>query len=96
MIGVDQYARGLCTSGEAFPVNYKARVVFECARQFITGEGACAVGSVGPSVQRDVIHGNPVMVMIFPNSSLQISPSASLLSSQNLSHSQASEILARS
>ena len=96
MVGIDQYARGLCTNGEAFPVSYKARIVFECARQFITGEGACAIGSVGPSVQRDVIHGSPVMVMIFDNSSLQISPSASLLSSQNLSHSQSMSLLAAS
>lgn len=96
MVGVDQYARGLATNGSAFPISYKATVVFECARQFITGEGACSIGARGPSVQRDMIHGEPVMVQVFSNSSLQISPSASLLSSQNLSHSQSQEILARS
>jgi hypothetical protein len=96
MVGLDAYARGLATNGSAFPISYKATVVFESARQFISGEGACSISSRGAAVQRDIIHGTPVMVQIFSNSSLQISPSASLLSSQNLSHSQAQEILARS
>ena len=96
MVGVDQYARSLATSGSAFPITIKATCVFECARQFISGEGAVAQGSIGECVLRDVIHGEPVMLQIFPNSSLQISPSAALLSSQNLSHAQAQDILARS
>ena len=98
LVGVDQYARGLCTSGEAFPITIRAKVVFESARQLISGEGACGVFSCGAAVQQDPLLtcSQPVMVQIFPNSSLQVSPSAALLSSQNLSHSQASEILARS
>ena len=98
MVGVDQYARGLCTSGEAFPITLRAKIKFESARQFITGEGACGVSACGEAVQQDplLIVSQPVMVQIFPNSSLQVSPSAALLSSQNLSHSQAMEILARS
>jgi hypothetical protein len=96
MIGVDQYARGLCTNGEAFPITIKARVVFESARQFISGEAAAAQVGRGTAVQRDVIVGDAVMIQVFPNSSLQVSPSASLLSSQNLSHSQAMQILASS
>ena len=96
MVGLDSYARGLATNGSAFPISYKATVVFESARQFVSGEGACSIGSRGAAIQRDMIHGTPVMVQVFSNSSLQISPSASLLSSQNLSHSQAQEILARS
>ena len=96
MIGVDQYARGLCTSGSAFPITLEAEVEFISARQFITGEGACAQQTVGEAVFQDVIQGTPVMCQIFPNSSLQVSSSAALLSSQNLSHSQAQDILARS
>ena len=98
MVGVDQYARGLCTSGEAFPITLRAKVVFESARQFISGEGACGTFACGEAVQQDPLLtvSQPVMVQIFPNSSLQVSPSAALLSSQNLSHSQAMEILARS
>jgi hypothetical protein len=96
MVGVDQYCRGLCTEGEAFPITIQATVVFESARQFISGEAACGQVGRGAAVQRDVIRGNPVMVQIFPNSSLQVSPSAALLSSQNLSHSQAMQILASS
>jgi hypothetical protein len=96
MVGIDQYAKGLCTNGEAFPITLKVRAVFESARQFISGEAAAAKVGRGVAVQRDVIVGNPVLVQIFPNSSLQVSPSAALLSSQNLSHSQAMQILASS
>jgi hypothetical protein len=96
MVGVDQYCRGLCTEGEAFPITLKATVVFESARQFISGEAAAAQVGRGVAVQRDVIQGNPVMIQIFSNSSLQVSPSAALLSSQNLAHSQAMQILASS
>ena len=96
VLGSDSWARGLGSPGSSFPIVLNASIRFACARQFICGSAASASGdSVGPAVLRDVIQGTPVMLQIFPQSSLQVSPSSAVVSSMNISHSQAMDLLAR-
>ena len=70
---------------------------FAAEREYIAGMGACSKTANkrgGVAVQRDVIYGKPIMLQIFDKSALSLSPSSGLLSSQNLSHSSAMDILA--
>ena len=96
LLGADSFLRGLCSPGTAFPITINASVTFISARQYIDGHGAAAFRGRGPAVFQDCIYGEPVMVQIYPGNSMMVSPSAALLSAQNLSHSQGIEILSRS
>ena len=97
-LGADSWLRSLTSSGCAYPLSITAKVRFACEREYIEGMGACA-STVnkrgGPAVQRDCIYGKPIMLQIFDKSALSLSPSSGLLSSQNLSHASAMDILAR-
>jgi hypothetical protein len=96
LLGADSWLRGLTSVGTSFPMTLNATVRFANFRQFICGSAASASGaSIGPAVLRDVIQGTPVMLQIYPQSSLQVSPSSAVVSSMNISHSQAMDLLAR-
>ena len=96
LLGVNDYMRGLASSGESYPVTISASVEFQSCRQYIDGHGAAAHASIGTACFQDKIAGKPVMVQIFDSSSLSVSSSSALLSAQNLSHTQSTEILSRS
>ena len=95
LLNASDYARGLASSGSAYPVTLNARVKFISRREYIGGSGAVSSLSRGACVQQDKIAGQPVMLQIFPQQSLQLSASSGLLSSQNLSHAQAQQILSQ-
>jgi hypothetical protein len=97
LLGVSDFAKGISSSGTAFPCTFSVRARFENWRQFVDGYG-CAAGGQNPcglGAAQDIIDGEPVLGMIFPQQSLQISASSALLSSQNISHSSAMELLSR-
>ena len=94
-LSCQEFARGLSTDGCSYPIQLTARVKYANRRAFVDGTGASANQGAGPAVVQDIIGGNPVMIQVFPRQSLQIAPSSSVLSSQNISHSSAMELLAR-
>ena len=67
------------------------KIQFGSEREFITGSAGSPVAANGrgPSVLRDSIFGRPVMLEIFDRVSLKLSPGSAIVTSQNLSHSQA-------
>ena len=89
------YARGLSSEGASFPVTIDAKVRFENHRQFCDGTGYASAKSRAPAILQDVIAGKPVMLACYMRQSLSIAPSSALVSSQNISHSSAVEILSR-
>ena len=95
LLGAQDWLRGLCTTNSSFPIQINAKVRFESHREFVDGHANAALGARSPAVFQDVIQGTPVCVQFFMGSSMQISPSSALLSSANLSHSQALDILSR-
>ena len=97
VLGSQSWLRGLTVAGASFPMTVDAAIRFGNARQFICGSAASAASAtaVGPAVLRDTIAGTPVMLQIFPQSSLQLSPSSGLVSSMNISHAQGMDLLAR-
>jgi hypothetical protein len=94
-LGVEEFAKGISSSGTAFPCTIKVRAQFENFRNYIDGFGCVGQNSVGLAACQDVISGRPVLGFIFPQQSVQISASSALLSAMNISHSSAMEILAR-
>ena len=88
------YARGLGTEGSSMPVVFNAKCRFENRREFIDGSGASCDVSGGTGVLRDgFMFGKPLLLAWFPRMSLAISPSAGLVSSQNISHASALQLL---
>jgi hypothetical protein len=94
-LGVEMFAKGISSSGTAFPCTIKVRCQFENLRNYIDGYGCSGENSVGLGTCQDVIGGRPVLGFIFPQQSLQLSASSGLLSAMNISHSSAMEMLAR-
>ena len=89
------YARGLGSEGSSMPVVFNAKVRFENHREFIDGTGAACDGGRGCGVVRDAIFGTPLMLAIYSRMSIALSPSAGLVSSQNISHSSALQLLSQ-
>ena len=90
------YARGLGSEGSSMPVVFNAKCRFENRRQFIDGTGAASTAAGGNGLIRDVfMSGNPLMLAIFPRMYLLISPSSGLISSQNISHASAQQVLSQ-
>ena len=88
------YARGLGSEGSSMPVVFNAKCRFENRREFVDGTGACSNLSGGSGVLRDgFLFGKPLLLAWFPRMSLAISPSAGLVSSQNISHASALQLL---
>jgi hypothetical protein len=94
---VSEFAKGISSSGTAFPCSFNIRCRFENFRQFTDGYGCAGFGqrSCGLGSAQDVIMGRPVFGMIYPQQALQLNSSSGLLSSQNISHSSAVEMLMR-
>jgi hypothetical protein len=92
LLGADSFIRGLATTGSSFPISLNAKVKFASRRQYVDGH-AYTGESYQPGVLRDVIQGTPVMCQIYDGGSLALTASSGVLSSQNLGHAQAMEIL---
>ena len=91
-----EFARGLSSEGASFPVVFNAKVRFENRRQFADGTGYTSDRATGGAVLEDVIDARrPIMLAMYLRQSLAISPSAALVSSQNISHASSIEILSR-
>ena len=90
------FARGLGSEGSSMPVVFNAKVRFENRREFIDGTGAASDRAGGTPVLRDsFMIGKPLLLAWFPRMSLAISPSAGLVSSQNISHASALQLLSQ-
>lgn len=91
LLGVDSFIRGLSTSNTSYPLQYKAVVQFGSEREWICGSAGVAKDEdiYGPVIHRDSIFSKPVMLEIFDKVSLKLSPGGAIVTSQNLSHSQA-------
>jgi hypothetical protein len=95
LLGVQEYAKGISTSGTAFPVTFTVKARFENRRSYIDGFACASREGAGLGSCQDIIGGRPVLGMIYPQQRLEITASSALLTSQNLSHASATEILAR-
>ena len=69
-----------------------AKVKFSSRRQYVDGH-AVSGESKQIGVLRDAIQGTPVMLQIYDGGSLALTASSGVLSSQNLGHAQAMDIL---
>jgi hypothetical protein len=95
LLGVQEYAKGISTSGTAFPCTFSVKATFENRRNYIDGFACASEYGAGLGACQDIIGGRPVLGMIFPQQRLEITASSALLTSQNISHASATEILAR-
>ena len=95
LLGVAEFAKGISTSGCAFPCTFKVKARFENFRNYVDGYSCASTTGNTLAACQDLIYGRPVLGMIFPQQSLQINASSALLSSQNISHSSAIELLSR-
>ena len=99
LLGADSYIRGLTTDGCAYPLNINAKVRFVNQRQYFDGTAAVGVSAAalleGVAIQQDLIYAKPLMLQIYPKSSLSVSPSSAILSSQNLSHASGMDLISR-
>lgn len=96
VLGADSFIRGLATPGSSFPISINAKVEFASRRQYVDGHAFASEGGGGGAqlaVLRDCIQGTPVMLECFPSGSLSLTASSGILSSQNLGHSQAQDIV---
>ena len=94
-IQASDYLRGIASPGTSYPITINATVKFISRRVYIDGTGGFSANSRGTPVFQDKIAGAPVMLQMFPQQSLQLSASSGLLSSQNLSHASAQQILSQ-
>lgn len=94
-IQASDYLRGISSPGVSYPITINAQVKFISRREYIDGTGGVSANSRGTPVFQDKIAGAPVMLQFFPQQSLQLSASSGLLSSQNLSHASAQQILSQ-
>ena len=93
-LGAAEFAKGISSPGTAFPCTFSVQAEFENWRSYVSD--ACKwPGAGGMSVASDIIGGRPVLGFIYPQQSLQVSASSALLSSQNISHASAMELLSR-
>ena len=92
LLGADSFIRGLATTGSSFPIQLTCKVKFSSRRQYVDGQAAGGETKM-LSVFRDVIQGTPVMCQIYDGGSLSLTASSGVLSSQNLGHAQALDIL---
>ena len=95
LLGAAEFAKGISSPGAAFPCTFTVKARFENWRQFVDGHGCSYLIGNGLGAAQDIIEGRPVLGMIYPQQSLQVSASSALLSSQNISHSSAMELLSR-
>jgi hypothetical protein len=94
LLHASDWLRGLTTTNTAFPVQFNCRLRFENKREFIDGNAASSDRGLTP-VLHDLIAGTPVMVMLYPNTSLTLTASSGASSAANFSHSAGLDILSR-
>jgi hypothetical protein len=94
LLHASDWLRGLTTTNTAFPVQFNCRVRYENKREFIDGNAASSDRGLTP-VLHDLIGGTPVMVMLYPNTSLTLTASSGAASAANFSHSAGLDILSR-
>ena len=92
LLGCDIWLRGLTSDATSFPMVFNAKVKFQNERQYYTGAPDGGYGA-GLAIQQDMIQGTPVMLQIYDGGSLALTASSGILSSQNLGHAQAQDIL---
>ena len=95
LLSSDLWLRGIATPNSSFPLTFYVKARFESRCEYVDGHSAVAINSRFPAVQQDLIAGTPCLAMIFTGGSLQISPSSALLTSANISHSAALDVLSR-
>jgi hypothetical protein len=95
LLHISDYIRGLSTENTAFPIQLDAQVKWICYRDFADGFCAASEDMRGPAFMKDVIQGTPILAQIFTGGAMQITSSSAVTSTANLSHSSATDILAR-
>jgi hypothetical protein len=95
LLHISDYIRGLSTENTAFPLQLDARVKWYNYRDFVDGHCAAALAQTGPAFLKDAIQGVPTLALIYTGGAMQITSSSAVTSTANLSHSSASDILAR-
>ena len=95
LLGAAEFAKGISSPGAAFPCTFTVKCRFENWRCYVDGLACKFPLNGGLCAQSDIIGGRPVLGFIYPQQSLQISASSALLSSQNISHASALELLSR-
>ena len=97
LLSSSDFIRGLTTQGASFPVQYSVKIQFASEREYINGAGAVgqAEDSSGFAVLRDAIYGRPIMGEIFDKAELRLSPSSGIVSSMNISHQTAMDLVSR-
>ena len=97
ILSSSDFVRGLTTSGASFPVQYSVKVKYASEREYISGCGAVSLiaANHGPAALRDCIARTPVMLEIFDIAELRLSPSSGVVSSMNISHSTALDLVSR-
>ena len=95
LLGASEFAKGISSPGTSFPCTFNVKARFENHRNYLDGHACSFDFGAGLGTCRDIISGRPVMGMIYPQQSLQISASSALLSSQNISHASGMELLSR-
>jgi hypothetical protein len=93
LLHCSDWLRGLTTPNTAFPVQLNAKIRFENRREFIDGAACSAQGAFGPACLHDMIGGEPVMVLCYPNTSLTVTSSSAAVSAANYSHSSGMDLL---
>ena len=94
LLGCDIWLRGLTSDATSFPMVFNATVKFQNERQFYTGAPDGGYDA-GLAIQQDMIQGTPVMCCVYPKNALTISASSAVLSSANLAHATAMDIIQR-
>jgi hypothetical protein len=95
LLHISDYIRGLSTENTAFPLQIDAKIKWVNMRDFVDGHCAASLNQIGPAFMQDVIQGTPIMAQIFTGGGIQITSSSASTSTANLSHSSATDILAR-
>jgi len=88
------FARGIGSEGSSMPVVFNAKCRFENRREFVDGSGACSDRAGGSGLLRDsFLFGKPLLLAWFPRMSVIMTPSSGLVTSQNISHASAMQLL---
>ena len=92
------FARCLGSEGSSMPVVFNAKIRMENRREFIDGTACSCDSGGGIAALQDTLCGfkpKPIMLAWYPRMSLAVSPSSALVSSQNISHASALQLLSQ-
>jgi len=74
---------------------FNAKVKFQNERQYFSSAPEFSQVGAGLAIQKDCIQGTPCMACVYPKNALTVSASSAVLSSANLSHATAMDIIQR-